>query len=86
MTIQLLDCLLGENTSIFPDIGSFNPIKIFDLAKLISESVGNGNVVIIDNSQLPTSYTPDFLTSSLNHQHISLEETITRWRTWLLLT
>jgi hypothetical protein len=72
--------------SSFPDIGSFNPIKLSDLAQTISKSLGNGNVTVVDKSQSPTTYIPDFLIPSLNNQHISLEETIYRWKTWLLRT
>ena len=85
MTIQLLDCWFGENNPTFPDIGSFNPIKLSDLARLISKSLGNGNVVTLDDSQSPTTYVPDLFTPSLNHQYISLEETIERWASWLVL-
>lgn len=84
MTIQLLDCLFTENVCSFPDIGSFNPVKLSDLAQTISKTLGNGNVTVIDNSQSPTTYVPDFLIPSLNHQHISLDETINRWKNWLL--
>jgi len=84
MTIQLLDCLFTENVCSFPDIGSFNPVKLSDLAQTISKTLGNGNVTVVDNSQSPTTYVPDFLVPSLNHQHISLEETINRWKNWLL--
>ena len=84
MTIQLLDCWLGQNNFTFPDIGSFNPITIFDLAQFISKSLGNGNVVTLDNSELPTTYVPDFFIPSLNRQYISFEETIERWATWLV--
>jgi dTDP-glucose 4,6-dehydratase len=86
MTIQLLDCLFAENIPSFPDIGSFNPVKLSDLAQIISKSLGNGKVTVINNSQLPSIYVPDFLVPSLNHQYISLEETIKRWKTWLLLS
>jgi dTDP-glucose 4,6-dehydratase len=85
MTVQLLDCWFTENIAKFPDIGSFNPIKLSDLARLISESIGNGNVKTIENSQLPNIYIPDFFTPSLNHQHISIDETIERWASWLML-
>ena len=84
MTIQLLDCLFAENVPPFPDIGSFIPIKLSDLAQTISKSLGNGNVTVVDKSQSPTTYIPDFLIPSLNQQYISLEETISRWKTWLL--
>jgi nucleoside-diphosphate-sugar epimerase len=85
MTIQLLDCWFGDKNPTFPDIGSFNPIKLLDLARLISETLGNGNVVTIDNSQFPSTYIPDFFNPQLNQQHISLEETIERWAGWLVL-
>jgi dTDP-glucose 4,6-dehydratase len=85
MTIQLLDCWLGESSLPFPDIGSFNKIKLFDLAHFVSSTLGNGKVIILDNSQLPSVYVPDLLTPSLNHQYISLEETIERWFLWLSL-
>ena len=84
MTIQLVDCLFSQDMPTFPDIGSFNSIKLLDLAQMISKSLGNGNVVVIDDSQLPSTYVPTFRVSSLNHQYISLEETIKRWKTWLL--
>ena len=85
MTIQLLECWLGENNSLFPDIGSFKKIKLLDLARFVSDTLGNGKVIILDNSQPPSIYVPDLLTPSLNHQYISLEETVKRWALWLSL-
>jgi hypothetical protein len=84
MTIQLLDCWFTEDVFCFPDIGSFNSVKLIDLAQTISKSLGNGNVTVIDKLQSPTTYVPDLLIPSLNHQYISLEETVERWKTWLL--
>jgi hypothetical protein len=83
MIIQLLDCWFNDKNPTFPDIGSFNPINLSNLARLISETLGNGNVVALDNSQLPSSYVPDLFTPNLNHQYISLENTIERWAAWL---
>ncbi len=85
LTIQLLQCWFAEDIPTFPDIGSFNPIKLSDLAHIISRKLGNGQVKILDANQAPSIYIPDNPTNSLNYQHINLEQSIERWASWLSL-
>jgi hypothetical protein len=85
MTIQLLECWFTQAIPTFPDIGSFKPIRLFDLAQIVSNKLGNGQVIILDENQTPSTYIPDKPIFPLNHQHIDLEQSIDRWATWLTL-
>ena len=85
MTIQLLECWFAEDVPTFPDIGSFNPVKLSDLAHAISSQLGNGKVKILHENQTPSTYIPDNPTYPLNDQHIDLEQSINRWASWVSL-
>lgn len=83
MTVQLLECWFADDIPIFPDIGSFNPIKLSDLAQVVSSKLGNGKVKILGENQTASTYIPDNPTYPLNYQHIDLEQSIDRWASWL---
>lgn len=85
MTVQLLDCWFAAEVPTFPDLGSFVPIKLSELAQVVSSKLGNGKVKILDGNQLPSTYIPDNPTYPLNYQHIDLEQSIDRWASWLSL-
>lgn len=85
MTIQLLECWFADDRPKFPDIGSFSPIKMSDLAYVVSNSLGNGKVKILDETQASSIYIPDNPTYPLNYQYIDLEQSIDRWASWLSL-
>ena len=85
MTVQLLDCWFAAEVPTFPDIGSYIPIKLSELAQVISSKLGNGKVKILDGNQIPSTYIPDNPTYPLNYQHIDLEQSIDRWASWLSL-
>ena len=85
MTVQLLECWFADDIPTFPDIGSFSPIKISDLAHTVSSKLGNGKVKIRDENQTASIYIPDNPTYPLNYQHIDLEQSIGRWVSWLSL-
>jgi nucleoside-diphosphate-sugar epimerase len=83
MTVQLIECWFDQAIPAFPDIGSFQPIKLSDLAQMVSNKLGNGKVVILNENQIPTTYIPENQILPLNHQHITLEQSIDRWVSWL---
>jgi len=85
MTVQLLECWFADDIPTFPDIGSFNPVKLSDLAHVVSSKLGNGKVEILDENQTPSIYIPDNPTYPLNYQNINLEQSIERWASWLSL-
>jgi nucleoside-diphosphate-sugar epimerase len=85
MTIQLLECWFDQTVPTFPDIGSFNPIKLSDLAQIVSNKLGNGQVTTLDENQIPSTYIPENPIFPLNYQHITLEGSIDRWVSWLAL-
>jgi nucleoside-diphosphate-sugar epimerase len=85
MTVQLLECWFADDIPTFPDIGSFNPVKLSDLAHVVSSKLGNGKVEILDENQTPSIYIPDNPTYPLNYQHIDLEQSLDRWASWLSL-
>jgi dTDP-glucose 4,6-dehydratase len=85
MTVQLLECWFADDVPTFPDIGSFVPVKLSDLAHVISSKLGTGKVEILDENQTPSIYIPDNPTYPLNHQHINLDQSIERWASWLSL-
>lgn len=85
MTIQLLECWFDEAMHTFPDIGSFHPLKLSALAQIVSNRLGNGQVIILDENQIPSIYIPENQILPLNHQYITLEQSLDRWNSWLAL-
>jgi nucleoside-diphosphate-sugar epimerase len=85
MTIQMIGCWLGKEKEIFPDIGSFFPISMANLAQTISNILGNGKVKVLNNNQNSSSYFPTHPVFPFNLENIELDESIRRWASWLIL-
>jgi len=77
-------CTFSNPPNTSAEVGSRRPIKIGDLAKLVSELTSRPEIIFETNSTTISTYYPSSpITPAMDCDKVSLEDAISRWWSWL---